>query len=314
MNIHTKTKKSKNINKHTDKVVDNDDNKIDNKVEINNNKIENIDISENKIATMLKHNIDELFKNIPKKSSIQENSNNNTKNINSNYHTIFNDPLIKNIKINFIFYLSILISIYFICKEENKSLLIGISSFIFVSMSGYFVHFISHFTNYTKIFDTLDNYITRNKFTAYFIRKTCKLVDFHDEIHHDTSVNKTFKNIIMEFGLNFATQAGGLLTLMYFSRQMSYWVVALWGLLYSTIHIINYEFVKPKSHMFHHVNKHTNYGLDIWDVIFNTKYKGNNHDTENINHGAINVILLTGIIIYVMKKMKQNKEIWKRLI
>ena len=263
-----------------------------------------VDISKNHstscdVATMLKQNIDDFFRNINDGKTDTDNKTDNKKT------SLLNDPVIKNIKVNFIFYLSILICIYLICKKENKNVICGIYSFIFVSMSGYFVHIISHFTNYTKIFDSLDNYITRNKFSRFIIRNTCKLVDFHDVIHHDTSINKKFKNVVIEFILNFITQSGGLLIIMFISRKMSFWVVALWGLLYSTIHIINYEFfVKSKPHTYHHINKHTNYGLDIWDVIFNTKYKNDNYDTENINHGAINVFILTGIIIYLMNRFK----------
>ena len=211
------------------------------------------------------------------------------------------DPLLKNIKVNYIFYISILISVYFICKAENKNFIIGIITFIIVSMNGYFIHMISHFTNYTKIYDSLDNYITRNRFTSFIIRNMCRLVDFHDEIHHDSSINKKFKNAFIEFILNFITQCSYLLIVIFISKRMSYWIVALWGLSYSTIHIINYEFVKPETHMLHHVDKHTNYGLDIWDVLFNSKYNNNNYKTENINHGAINVFILTGIILYFLR-------------
>ena len=218
----------------------------------------------------------------------------------------FNDPLVKNITTNWLFYLTIVIAVYFICKEDgNHNFFIGIFSFIVVSATGYFIHVVSHYTKYTKIYDRLDNYFTRNKYSSYFLRKMCILVDFHDDIHHDSSINKKPINILYEFLLNFVTQSGTTLAIMFYFRNISYWVVALWGLLYATIHIINYEFVKPRAHMLHHVDKHTNYGLDIWDVIFNTKYKKDNHDVENINHGSINVALLALGMIYCIRKFNK---------
>ncbi len=86
----------------------------------------------------------------------------------------FNDPLFKNIKTNWLFYLTIVIAVYFVCKEDgNHNFFIGIFTFIIVSATGYFIHIVSHYTNYTKYYDNLDNYLTRNKYSSYFLRKLC---------------------------------------------------------------------------------------------------------------------------------------------
>lgn len=52
--------------------------------------------------------------------------------------------------------------------------------------------------------------------------------------------------------------------------------------------------------MKHHLDKHTNYGIDIWDIMFNTKYQGDNTDIENINHYSINVVIISAILVYVI--------------
>jgi hypothetical protein len=134
----------------------------------------------------------------------------------------------------------------------------------------------------------------------YFIKFICKCADFHDEIHHDTSINKKVHNIIFEFIFNFYTQAGAFLIVMYFVKKLNYYSVILWGLIYPTIHLINYDIIKCQVHMNHHLDKHTNYGIDIWDIMFNTKYQGDNTDIENINHYSINVVIISAILVYVI--------------
>ena len=71
----------------------------------------------------------------------------------------------------------------------------------------------------------------------------------------------------------------------------------LWCLVYSSFHNINYNLMEePLIHQEHHENIFTNIGIDIVDVILNTKYDDNN--IENINHYAINTIIITGILLY----------------
>jgi sterol desaturase/sphingolipid hydroxylase (fatty acid hydroxylase superfamily) len=73
-------------------------------------------------------------------------------------------------------------------------------------------------------------------------------------------------------------------------------VLLLWAFMYATVHNINYVFIKPTTHKDHHVNNHTNYGLDVVDILLNTKYDYN--DIEVHNHVAINLILITYVICY----------------
>ena len=212
------------------------------------------------------------------------------------------DPLLQTFKTNYIFYITLLVCLFIISHYSNTSFIIAIITFIYVSMRGYFMHYISHIINYLNFYSSLDNYITRNKILNPILKFICKAIDFHDVVHHDSSINKKIPNMIYEFIMNFLTQGGLLVILIYLLKKVNYSIIILWSLIYSTIHIINYEFVKPPTHMFHHLNKNTNYGLDVWDILFNTKYKSNNWQVENINHGAINIIILTGIIVYFTKK------------
>jgi len=68
--------------------------------------------------------------------------------------------------------------------------------------------------------------------------------------------------------------------------------------MYASGHIINYSFIEPSTHRDHHMNEKTNYGLDLYDIIFGSKFNWN--DIENYNHVAINTIIFTSLIIYFM--------------
>ena len=77
--------------------------------------------------------------------------------------------------------------------------------------------------------------------------------------------------------------------------------------------IINYNIIESKEHISHHNsdlskngaynkenNKIYNYGIDILDILFNTKYE-NDNSVENINHYACNCIILLILIILIDK-------------
>ena len=233
----------------------------------------------------------------------------NLKDVNiANFVINFDDPLIQTIRINYIFYITTLVCLAVISYYSGTNFLWSVITLIVVSFLGYITHYISHSVNVTKFYDSLnnDNYFTNNKIAHYFIKFICKCADFHDEIHHDTSINKKVHNVIFEFIFNFYTQAGAFLIIMYFVKKLNYYSVILWGLIYPTIHLINYDIIKCQVHMKHHLDKHTNYGIDIWDIMFNTKYQGDNTDIENINHYSINVIIISAILVYVMNNKYFN--------
>ena len=90
-------------------------------------------------------------------------------------------------------------------------------------------------------------------------------------------------------------------------------IIIFWGLIYATVHIINYNIIESKEHISHHNrdlsknkaynkenNKVYNYGIDILDILFDTKYE-NDNSVENINHYAYNCIILLVIIIFIDK-------------
>ena len=125
-------------------------------------------------------------------------------------------------------------------------------------------------------------------------------MEFHANTHHDTDINKQYKNIAIEFLNNMATQGVLLLIVKYFLNILDNRVILLWAFFYATVHNINYLYVKPSTHKEHHIDDKTNYGIDIWDIIIGSKYDWTNIETHN--HTAINLIVITAVIMYFSKK------------
>ena len=81
-------------------------------------------------------------------------------------------------------------------------------------------------------------------------------------------------------------------------------LIIYYGMIYVSIHIINYSLFHMGNHSYHHQTpggKIYNYGPDPWDHIFNTNY---NDTFENMNHININT-LICFLIVYGVQKMSK---------
>lgn len=204
-------------------------------------------------------------------------------------------PLITSILTNLVFYIITFLCLIFISYYSDSGIISTIITFILTSFLGYFSHYNSHHIKFVDFYTKLDNYITRNSLLNCICLNVCYFLDFHEITHHNSDINKTPINLFYEFINNFVTQGGLLMILIYIARCMNLYVCLLWGLLYSTVHIINYSLYPSLSHNYHHYNKYTNYGIDIWDILLGTKNE--NTPVENMNHYGINLIILTPLII-----------------
>jgi serine/threonine protein kinase len=228
------------------------------------------------------------------------------------------DCLKINIKRNIIFYIIALICCYLLAYTNinNEDSIIKKMYFIFRSILtfiacatfGHAVHWLSHHINVEKYISSYENIITQNKYSAYLIKKYCDFIDFHSMTHHDSSINKQPINILYEIIQNFIIQSVGI---VFCIKLMDFKVVLLWGLLYTTLHNVNYLILRPSIHRDHHKDVLTNYGIDIMDILFNTKYDWN--DIENYNHMSINLIIITSIIIYFYKKYNINFKLYNTI-
>ena len=212
------------------------------------------------------------------------------------------EPVVQSLQLNYVFYLTLLICVFLLAHYSNSSFIWAIITIVFASIAGYASHYISHHICTVDLFHQLcnDNYITKNESVRSGIETFCKMIDFHEQTHHDTSINKKWENVFIEFAMNFYVQAGGFLLFIYIVRNLNLYVITLWGLMYATIHNINYVVSPSATHILHHVDKTTNYGIDIWDIVFGTKYDGDYSidKLENINHYAINTAFITGFILH----------------
>jgi hypothetical protein len=212
----------------------------------------------------------------------------------------------KSLRQNLIFYIILLGCLYaFTQGENNRSSLIGlIISIIFISFHGYGVHYYSHSIKikFTKFYNSFDNIFTRNRWFDYWMHAIIDFGEFHYTTHHDTSINKSFKNIFLEFASNAAAQGVYLVIFKKLLDLVDNRVILLWAFFYATVHNFNYYFVKPITHQEHHIDSTTNYGIDIWDIIVGSKYNWDNVETHN--HAAINMVVLTAIIIYACHKLR----------
>lgn len=239
-------------------------------------------------------------------------------------------PIIESIKTNYIFWVTIIASIilisYYTTGNNINSYISGTFTYIFIAFWGYLMHYISHSINFTDVYKNSTNIACRILHQNPIINQMIETIlyytiDFHSVIHHDTSINKTPTNIIIEAVQNFLTQ-GGLMIMFnklfnptflfdkfYFKITLNNHILMLWALFYATVHNINYNITHPIEHKNHHINPKTNYGIDIVDIILNTKYNNHNHNTstplnhppitiEDHNHAAINIILITIYLIW----------------
>lgn len=87
------------------------------------------------------------------------------------------------------------------------------------------------------------------------------------------------------------------------SNKLEMYVLVLAGLLYTSVHNINYGCFRVNNvHSIHHMRRITNYGPDVCDVVFDSKDKLNN-EPENIFHFIPNLIILT-LLLMVIKSEK----------
>ena len=166
-------------------------------------------------------------------------------------------------------------------------------------ITGHISHRVSHHLNFTDIYNKFKKNNV-NPCLDNVILKTCRILDFHSITHHDSTINKQAENILYEFLNNILAQGGMLILMVTFINYfIDFRVILMWMLAYATNHNINYLILKPSTHRDHHLHDDTNYGIDIADILFDTKHDLD--DIETHNHISINIILVTLLIVYCYK-------------
>lgn len=205
------------------------------------------------------------------------------------------DALKENIGINSPFYFILFICLYLLSNRSIYSYVSTILSFIAITFLGYFSHIISHQFDFTAIYNKSSILSKDIPYLDKIVRYVLDIYDFHHKTHHDTTVNRTTRNLLLEALNNIFIQGILFIIIGTIYNYLNKTVFILWGLLYASFHIINYSIIDSSIHTDHHLNIHSNYGIDIYDIIMGTKHDWN--DIEEYNHYAINLILLTIFIL-----------------
>lgn len=192
----------------------------------------------------------------------------------------------KSIIINYKTWIFLLISSYLVCDYKILS---GIFNYILGILYIYFGHRYYH-----------SPYST----TYYYI---------HTYHHDHTDNNSVLFEIIMEFT---GTMMPIIVLYCLFNFQkiiegFNPYVYLFFALFYSTVHIINYTYLRINDmHMKHHTNISGNYFPDICDLIFDTKHEPD--DVENTDHWLPNIIAVT-LIVLLTKTFFRNSSNQKLL-
>jgi hypothetical protein len=211
---------------------------------------------------------------------------------------LVNPQIWESIKQNAVFYVTALLCCVVIAFRSNSSVFWAVVSLVYVSFFGYVVHVFAHNVSFAEMLAKTENRFVKHPLVHKPLKDFCYLMDFHEAVHHDTSVSRETNNLLTEFALNFFTQGGALLAMILFFRSLNLYIVLLWALAYCTVHIINYDYLRPEAHARHHENKNVNYGIDLWDLTFATKAEGD--PIEPINHYAINMGLITAALTVLL--------------
>ena len=180
-----------------------------------------------------------------------------------------NVTVFKSIRKNIISWVCIFIAIYFISNNYTTGLL----TFFFLFIISYFLHIQSH---EQKTFFTLAHqyHHANNNFYSHFIQYIIEL---------GAPILFLFSYYL--FGT------------IYFDK----WVILFTAPFYSSIHNINYGYLKVnKVHSLHHSHPNTNVGPDICDILFGTKHPSDSN-VEDTSHYIPNIIIIA-ICVILLKR------------
>ena len=215
---------------------------------------------------------------------------------------------------NWPFWLSTFLSLILIKNYTSSSYIDVFITFIANMYLGYDLHRQTHKRDFTKFYENMNAKYIRNNLTYLdsFIKYFVYFADFHDKIHHDTRINKKYINITLEVIQNLLSEGLAAVIIVYLLQpKITIYnyifkphipTLCFWAILYTTVNNINYEIIHPTEHINHHLNPNTNFGIDILDIIFDTKYE--EEGFELMHHAVINIIIIAICIIIIFGEKK----------
>ena len=191
---------------------------------------------------------------------------------------------------NAVFYIVLLVCVCALARAGERSFTCTLFTVIVTSFLAFYINYGYNCLFFQPWYETIDTMLTRWSVLYSLIHQPAKTVNTPlNPLHWSTLGGSALK-------------AGGVLLLLkYILNLTDTKTILFWALMYPSVHNINYYFLKPRAHMEHHVYPHSNYGIDIWDLVFGTKH--NWTDIEVHNHAAINSVVITALILSVSKYM-----------
>ena len=213
---------------------------------------------------------------------------------------------------NWPFWTACLISLSAIAYSQSVPYLDVAITFIASMYLGYDLHRKTHERDITALYNKWDSPVLHyiKKYIPWLetgIKWFVYHCDFHDKIHHDSNINKRPYNVLVEVYQNLLSE--GLI-----AAALCYWLrpaiticgrtitphiptIVFWALLYTSAHNINYEILRPQEHINHHLNPQTNFGIDLLDILFGTKYEPEGF--EIMHHAVPNIVVITALILLI---------------
>lgn len=178
--------------------------------------------------------------------------------------------------------------ILFICLYKiSNNFFSGIITFFLIYFSAYFFHVSAH--NYDTFFTKIHEY--HHSHTNLFSHIIQLLVELF------------IPSIFIPFYYYFN----------FVKNNLDMWVLFFSALFYSSVHNINYGYIKVnRVHSIHHMRRTSNYGPDLCDVLFGTKDILNDN-VENTNHHIPNILLVTLLIILLQSEKIFSMDTMKKI-
>ena len=215
---------------------------------------------------------------------------------------------------NWPFWTVCLVCLSTIAYSQSVPYLDVVVTFVASMYLGYDLHRKTHERNITALYDGLNSPIldyvkTHMPWLEAGLKWFVYHCDFHDKIHHDSKINKRPYNVMVEVYQNLLSE--GLIaaalccwlrpTITIGGRAFSPHVptIVFWALLYTSVHNINYEILRPQEHINHHLHPQTNFGIDLMDILFDTKYE--QEGFEIMHHAVPNIVVITALILWIQR-------------
>jgi hypothetical protein len=152
----------------------------------------------------------------------------------------------------------------------------GIATIIVAITSGWGVHYVSHHLDALALYrGTYTHKYIKRKYRGLdrTIKRLCKVIDFHDKDHHNTDINKRPINVFTEFIQNiFTISVLFLIVNNLCNLNFNNLIILAYGIIYALMHNVLYANNASITHVQHHTDKFTNYGLDFVDIVMGSKY------------------------------------------